>query len=351
MLPAALKWLRQSARDRTYLLTVAVIALAYIGAASFGHTFGRMAPHLSAVWPASGIALAAMLLRGYRVWPGIFLGAAIASATSGNSWWVCLASGAINVLGAGLGTFLLQRGFRFQQEFRSPYDVLAFLVSAVLSTLLIALVGSLVIVAAGYSDWPTYHTLALAWWESMLMGDLVFAPLILVYFSRGAITEIRDNYMEVGLVMASVFASSLVIMTQKYPLWYLLFPLMVWVAVRLTQVGVVTAIIIITAVSLWATYSDLGPFARAYAEGMDLIALQFFISVLSGTSLIVAMAMSERLVSETKLKRKQEQLERLDLELKEANRRVMHILGELLDEKTDRRSHFKRDDNDHLGKP
>ncbi len=351
MLPAALKRLRQSAQDRSYLLTLAVVALAYVGAASFGHSVGQVSPHLSALWPASGVALAAMLLRGYRVWPGIFFGSAIATATVGNSWWVCLAAGTISVLAAAIGAFLLVQGFRFPREFRSPYDVLAFAVSAIVSTLAAAIISALVLATAGYIPWHAYHHLALMWWESMLMGDLVFAPLIIVYFAPGTVTELLARYLEAGLVMASVFAVSLLIMTQRLPLWYLLFPLMIWVAVRLTQIGVVTAIAIVTAVALWATDSDLGPFAQMYPAGTDLIALQLFVSVLSGTSLIVAMAIRERLMSERELKQKQQELERLDGELKEANKRIMHILGELLDERTDRRSHFKRRDDDHLSKP
>src|SRR5579875_2932186 len=103
MLHAALKWLKQSAQDRIYLLSIAVIALVYVGAATLGHSVGGVSPHLSALWPASGVALAAMLLRSYRVWPGIFLGSVIASASVGDTWWVCLMLGVIAVMTASTG--------------------------------------------------------------------------------------------------------------------------------------------------------------------------------------------------------------------------------------------------------
>src|SRR5262249_6704653 len=56
-----------------YPVQVALLAAAYFGAAKLGLTMAFVAEQVTAVWPPTGIALAALLLFGYRAWPGIAL--------------------------------------------------------------------------------------------------------------------------------------------------------------------------------------------------------------------------------------------------------------------------------------
>ena len=59
-----------------YLVQIAIVSAAQFGAGKLGDVLltidsGGIGP----VWPASGIALGALLLRGYSVWPGVAAGA------------------------------------------------------------------------------------------------------------------------------------------------------------------------------------------------------------------------------------------------------------------------------------
>src|SRR5262245_50830680 len=65
-----------------YTLQVVFLAAIYFGAAKLGLTMAFVAEQVTAVWPPTGIALAALLLFGYRLWPGIALGAFLANATA-----------------------------------------------------------------------------------------------------------------------------------------------------------------------------------------------------------------------------------------------------------------------------
>src|SRR2546425_12763199 len=65
-----------------YLVTVAVLAVAYLIAAKLGLKLAFVHASATAVWPPTGIALAAFLVFGYRVWPGIFVGAYLANITT-----------------------------------------------------------------------------------------------------------------------------------------------------------------------------------------------------------------------------------------------------------------------------
>jgi hypothetical protein len=65
-----------------YPVQVALLTALYFGAARLGLTMAVVAEQVTAVWPPTGIALAALLLLGYRAWPGIALGAFLANATT-----------------------------------------------------------------------------------------------------------------------------------------------------------------------------------------------------------------------------------------------------------------------------
>ena len=64
-----------------YLGQVSLLAAAYFAAAKASLMLAIPPGYATAVWPPSGIALAALLLFGNRVWPGIWLGAALANLT------------------------------------------------------------------------------------------------------------------------------------------------------------------------------------------------------------------------------------------------------------------------------
>jgi len=61
------------------------LAAVYLAAAKLGLSLAIVNPSATAVWPPTGIALAAVLVFGRRVWPGIALGAFVANATTAGS--------------------------------------------------------------------------------------------------------------------------------------------------------------------------------------------------------------------------------------------------------------------------
>jgi integral membrane sensor domain MASE1 len=178
------------------------------------------------------------------------------------------------------------------------------------------------------------------------MGDLVIGPFLLAYFSPRAFEIVKRRYVEGGLLLSLTFAASIGIFTNAphsliaQP--YFLFLLMAWVAIRFTQIGVVTCVVIVASVGLWATANGMGPYVGDGSQPLDLLGLQLFVCVLSATSLMIAMAITERLSVEDTLMIQAHELGRLDAELKEANKRVTNILAEILDDGPTR--HHNSDD-------
>src|SRR3989441_13041427 len=96
-------------RALPYPVVVLAIAAIYLGAAKLGLSLAFVAEQVTIVWPPTGIALAAVLLFGYRVWPGIALGAFLANATAHEPPAVAAGIALGNTLEALAGAWLLHR--------------------------------------------------------------------------------------------------------------------------------------------------------------------------------------------------------------------------------------------------
>src|ERR1700730_7452630 len=99
VLPAAGKYLSQTA----------LICLVYFVAGRLGLAVPYASGNVSPVWPASGVALSALLLLGYRVWPGIALGALLVNLFSPIPHIAAAGLAVGNTLAAVTGAFLLRR--------------------------------------------------------------------------------------------------------------------------------------------------------------------------------------------------------------------------------------------------
>src|SRR5438552_3526306 len=162
---------------------VAILALAavYYGAAKFGLALAYENSSVTAVWPPTGIALAALLLGGYRLWPGVALGAFLANAWTDVPLGTALGITVGNTLEALAGAYLLRRFAGFRPQLERVRDVVALaLCGGILSTLVSATIGVaslwLGTDVAGDQIASTWRV----WWLGDLAGDLIVAPFVLV---------------------------------------------------------------------------------------------------------------------------------------------------------------------------
>jgi integral membrane sensor domain MASE1 len=121
---------------------VVALAAVYVAAARLGLTLDAVAGFATLVWPPTGISLAVLLLFGYRVWPGIFIGAAIANVLTGAPLVVALGIAVGNTAEALLGAYALRRIPRFHTALDHLRDVLGLIAFAgLLSTMISATIG------------------------------------------------------------------------------------------------------------------------------------------------------------------------------------------------------------------
>src|SRR5262245_11014104 len=122
-------------------LDYAAVFVAYVVTARFGLSFDALAGIATTVWPPTGIALAALVLRGTHLWPAVALAALTVNLTTGIPVWGAAIIAAGNTLEALVGAGLLRR-FSFDPRLARLRDVLLLVgLAALLSTLIRATFG------------------------------------------------------------------------------------------------------------------------------------------------------------------------------------------------------------------
>ncbi len=182
------------------------LAAVYFGAAKLGLSLAFVAEQVSAVWPPTGIALAAVLLWGYRVWPGIALGAFLANATANEPIATACGIALGNTLEALVGTWLLRWLVDFDNALERLRDALGLmLLAAGLATMVSATIGVTSLCLGGVNlpalqrtiEWSDFVSLWWVWWLGDAMGALVVAPVLLTW-AAGRTHWSRPRLAEAG---------------------------------------------------------------------------------------------------------------------------------------------------------
>jgi PAS domain S-box-containing protein len=262
------------------------------------------------VWPPSGIALAALLILGNRVWPGIWLGAFLA-----NNWAAFDTSNlpaALTALASGVGIdtgALLQAlaGAAMVRRFigaRNPFDRVKDTLVFVGITLLMCLIGSVAGVMSlclgGFLGWNHAVQRWLTWWVGDTGGVLIVTPLLLTCWHLGFPRWNRTQWREAALLFAVVvlYASAVFVWWRpqtenRYPADLMILAMVAWVAVRFTQREVALLVLLVVGIALAGTLQGTGPYGVS-SPWSTLPILQAFMGILAILSLSIGAAIAER---------------------------------------------------------
>src|SRR6058998_3349809 len=310
------------------LLVIGLLTLVYFIAGKFGLMLASLHASASPVWPPAGIALAAMLLFGYRVWPAIFVGAFLVNLTTAGNVATSFAIATGNTLEALAGAWLVNRFAGGRNVFERPQGVFKFALAAAISTVISPAFGVTSLALAGFANWTNYGAIWLTWWLGDGTGDLVFTPLVLLWTGASKRRWNKKEAAEVGallllLVLLSgiVFGGWLEISARSYPIAFICGPVVIWTAFRFTQRETATGLFILSAVAVWGTLHGFGPFVTE-TENQSLLALQWWIAVLTITAMALSAGMAER-------RRIEEELQQQKSVVETANRTKDHFLAML----------------------
>ncbi|MCI4363006.1 MAG: MASE1 domain-containing protein [Thermoplasmata archaeon] len=279
---------------------------------------------VSVVWPPTGIAIAALLLGGAELWPGVFAGAFLVNLTT--TWDVGsslgIASG--NTLEAVVAAFLAVRLASGRNAFTHPRRVLTFvLFSGLLASTVAATIGTTSLLLAHLASPGSFLGVWAPWWLGDAIGAIEVTPLVLAVAQRvsspapvldrpGAAEALAVGTLTL-LVALLVFARSPSALLGGFPLIFLVIPPVAWGAVRFGQLGATASVSTVSAVAIVATVAGDGPFATL-APGLDLLALRIFAGSVAVTALLVAAEAVRHRRLESELDHTRKELQRMLME-------------------------------------
>jgi PAS domain S-box-containing protein len=291
---------------------VAALAVLYFVTAKLSLAFAIPPGYASPLWPPSGLALAACLLMGPGIWPGIWLGATAANLTVEHSLFAAVLIGTGNTLEAICGYALLRKWSA--QRLETTSDALTFLVVAAVCSLVAASIAGLPLWLSHALPWSELVTNWFTWWQGDLTGILIVTPLALAWASR-----VRPSWSAARIFEAAcgatltlgttqlVFGSDATRQTLAW-LPYLVVPFVLWAGLRFTQREVTTAVACVCALAVWHTVNGRGPLATG-GQLISLEALLAFVITLVVTGLVLGTALQERRDAMRILRERYDQLE------------------------------------------
>ncbi len=283
-----------------------LLTLVYFLAGRLGLSIEPVGTFATFVWPASAVALAALLLWGYRLWPAVFIGAALVNLSDGATIFAALMIGAGNALEALAGAYFLNYYVGFQPSLLRLRDNIGIIATAFIAPLLSASIGIASLWASGARRITELPSMWGAWWAGDALGILILAPLLLKWFSRPRFERTAGQYIELTLLTLLVFATSLFIFwlpQSSYFTYYVFIPL-TWVALRTGPRGMSLSIALAALVALCGTLLGHGPFANG-----SLFQLAIFSATMGTVFLTFTAIVEERKHAQQELARHVTELE------------------------------------------
>jgi PAS domain S-box-containing protein len=284
-----------------YVLQITIVFLAYVVAGKIGQaTADIRSSNLGPVWPAFGVALAAVLLCGYRIWVGIVAAAFLVAYSSPVPHLAAAGQAVGATLAALTGTFLLRRIVKFDLSLSRLRDAIGLIVfGAFGSAVVSASIGVSVLYAAHVQ---AYYGLGSAWliyWLGDATGVLLVTPLVLTFPALLGIRP-RVRFAEFGVLLLLLTAACLIICgdlplipVRLDVLAFGVLPFVMWAAIRFGVIGATISTFLVATVATVATAFGSGPFAQ-HTTFINAVLLDVFFAVLSVSGMTLAAEIAER---------------------------------------------------------
>lgn len=276
--------------DPTTYVFVGVF-LSYLITGFVGLQLSSVNTFAALVWPPSGIAFAAFLMFGYRIWPAVFFAAFLVNASLNAPLWLAFAIATGNTLGTLGGAELLRFYSKILPGTERLRDNIMIVASAIVVPIVTATLGVSSIWLAHRLPPHAFPATWYAWWMGDALGILICTPFILKWFGRPLFKRSTLQYLELFLSAAAVvaFAYGIFWLNESAFVYGLFIPL-TWVALRTGPRGITLSLFLTAAVAIPATVFGRGPFAHQYG----LWHLQVFLATLSVVFLTFTAVVEER---------------------------------------------------------
>lgn len=303
-----------------YLSKVFLLALVYFIAGKLGLMLAFVHRSATPVWAPTGITLTAFLLLGYRYWPGILLGAFTVNLFTEGSWLTSLGIGIGNTLEGLAGAYLVNRFAMGRHAFNRAQTLFKFVfLAGLVSTAISPTLGLSSLALGGFvKEGAHYLSIWLTWWLGDVGGNLILAPLLLLWFQNPQIqwsSKQRVEFLCLLIVLIGigfvVFGALPFFHTKNYPLEFATIPPLLWASFRFGKREAATAIFVLCIIAIWGTLGGFGPFVtRSLNE--SLLLLEAYMGVISLMTLVLAAVLGERNEAAIELNHSYEKLKKMD---------------------------------------
>lgn len=253
------------------------------------------------LWPPTGVALTALLQLGVRIWPGIALGALFTTLS---------VSGSFSLLGIGIlvgntlaplaaYTALRTVGFRKQLDRLRDGVVLVFL-GAFAGMLISSTLGCVTLVLTEKLPPERFWPVWACWWAGDVMGVLVVTPILLV-LRRARMPRVTDRWLEAVGLFVVMTCASLVATTSTLAMLYLVFPVLIWAALRFQLAGSAPCALLVSVLAVIAATHQAGPF-----RGHQVLEVMLNLALLNGSVTLTSLLLSALVTEQLNIRREME---------------------------------------------
>ena len=273
-----------------YVVAVGLVALAYYIAGRIGLELAYLDGAVAALWPPAGLGLAVLFLFGIRLWPGVVIGDLLLGDFS-TPFATVLAQTAGNTVALVVAALALRRLTDGRGDLARVLDVLALAACAALAAVISGAVGPLALRLGDVITAAEFPRVVRTWILGDASGVLVVAPALLTWVTLGAKGIRRRDLVEAAVVVAALIVLSELPPQRDVP--FIVFPVLLWAALRFGPRGAATAILVVCSITVWNTAQSDGPFVRDSITD-SLLVTQLFIATAAITSLVLAAVTAER---------------------------------------------------------
>ncbi len=300
--------------NRLKIMAIVIIALIHFQIGKISLYVATLSGSASAIWPVAGIDLAAILLLGYGVAPGIWLGTFLEQLvihTDQIGLITCLSAASVGVadtLESLLGAVLIERFIGQANWLKRAQDFFKFVaLGALISPSLSATIGVTTLWLNGETAVNNYTITWWSWWTGDMAGIIVFTPLL--FAGNQVWSKLhRHQLLELALLVTLTIFVSRIVFGDGYPVIYVFIPLLMWAAFRFEQQLVTLLIVFVSIVSVVGTAQGYGPFVRSNLNE-SLLLLQSFVVVITVSTLVLSAIIHENQEAQANLKKANEGLE------------------------------------------
>src|SRR5919107_4130938 len=238
----------RSGRVALYAMAVALVAVVYYGAGRIGLELAYLDGAVAAMWPPAGLGLAVLFLWGVRLWPGVVIGDLLLGDYS-TPLVTVLGQTVGNTVAVVVAALLLRRLTGGRGRLDRVTDVLALVACALVAAVISAAFGPTSLRFGDVIAPDELGRVLRTWTLSDASGVLVVAPVLLTWATTGFRGVRRRHLLEAAVALVALVV--LVELPPQRDVPYIVFPVLLWTALRFGPRGAATAILVVCSVTVW----------------------------------------------------------------------------------------------------